>query len=198
MQFFSNRLGNVSNPHQSYEYEDAYQDEARYANHHSHYSHDYNASYDNGYNNRPDEHYMGGSSYSNRPHYQSGDANTYARGDYPPRSPYPNSTTPTPGNRSSGAASKFTHIAEAGHRITEVLVIEPTSFEEIPSVVQALRDYKSVVLNLAAMSPDYTQRAIDFITGGTHAMDGNYERIGEGIFLFTPSCVQVSTQAHST
>ncbi|MBD2461498.1 cell division protein SepF [Oscillatoria sp. FACHB-1407] len=85
-------------------------------------------------------------------------------------------------------------MADAGHRVPEVLVIVPTSFEEIPHVVQALREYKSVVLNLAAMSPDYTQRTIDFITGGTHAMDGNCERIGEGIFLFTPNCVRVSNQ----
>jgi cell division inhibitor SepF len=72
--------------------------------------------------------------------------------------------------------------------------MEPKSFEEMPQAIQALRERKSVVLNLTMMDPDQAQRAVDFIAGGTYALDGHQERIGESIFLFTPSCVQVSTQ----
>lgn len=79
--------------------------------------------------------------------------------------------------------------------ISEVVVIEPRSFEEMPQVIQALRERKSVVLNLTIMDPDQAQRAVDFVAGGTYAIDGHQERIGESIFLFTPSCVQVSTQS---
>ncbi|NES86597.1 MAG: cell division protein SepF [Moorea sp. SIO2B7] len=79
--------------------------------------------------------------------------------------------------------------------ISEVLVVDPRSFEEMPQVIQALRERKSVVLNLTMMDPDEAQRAVDFVAGGTYAMDGHQERIGESIFLFTPSCVQVSTQS---
>jgi cell division inhibitor SepF len=50
-----------------------------------------------------------------------------------------------------------------------------------------------VVLNLTIMDPDQAQRAVDFVAGGTYAIDGHQERIGESIFLFTPNCVQVST-----
>ena len=78
--------------------------------------------------------------------------------------------------------------------ISEVLVIEPRTFEEMPQAIQALRERKSVVLNLTIMDPDQAQRAVDFVAGGTYALDGHQERIGESIFLFTPSCVQVSTQ----
>jgi cell division inhibitor SepF len=77
--------------------------------------------------------------------------------------------------------------------ITEVIVIEPHSFEEMPQVIQALRERKSVVLNLNIMDPEEAQRAVDFVAGGTYAMDGHQERVGESIFLFTPSCVKVST-----
>lgn len=75
----------------------------------------------------------------------------------------------------------------------EVTVIEPQSFEEMPQVISALRDRKSVVLNLNMMNPEEAQRAVDFVAGGTYAMDGHQERVGESIFLFTPSCVKVST-----
>ncbi len=78
--------------------------------------------------------------------------------------------------------------------ISEVVVMEPRSFEEMPQAIQALRERKSVVLNLTIMDPDQAQRAVDFVAGGTYAIDGHQERIGESIFLFTPSCVQVSTQ----
>ena len=78
---------------------------------------------------------------------------------------------------------------------SEVVVMEPRTFEEMPQAIQALRERKSVVLNLTMMDPDQAQRAVDFIAGGTYALDGHQERIGESIFLFTPSCVQVSTQS---
>lgn len=83
----------------------------------------------------------------------------------------------------------------AANGISEVVVMEPRSFEEMPQAIQALRGRKSVVLNLTLMDPDQAQRAVDFIAGGTYALDGHQERIGESIFLFTPSCVQVSTQS---
>lgn len=83
----------------------------------------------------------------------------------------------------------------AANSTAEVVVFEPRSFEEMPQVIQALRERKSVVLNLTIMDPDEAQRAVDFIAGGTYAIDGHQERIGESIFLFTPSCVQVSTQS---
>lgn len=76
---------------------------------------------------------------------------------------------------------------------SEVVVMEPRSFEEMPQAIQALRERKSVVLNLTVMDPDQAQRAVDFVAGGTYAIDGHQERIGESIFLFTPNCVQVST-----
>jgi cell division inhibitor SepF len=81
----------------------------------------------------------------------------------------------------------------AANGMSEVVVMEPRSFEEMPQAIRALRERKSVVLNLNIMDPDQAQRAVDFVAGGTYAIDGHQERIGESIFLFTPSCVQVST-----
>ena len=43
------------------------------------------------------------------------------------------------------------------------------------------------------MDPDQAQRAVDFVAGGTYAIDGHQERVGESIFLFTPSCVNVTS-----
>ncbi len=78
------------------------------------------------------------------------------------------------------------------NNIAEVVVVEPHSFDEMPQVIQTLRERKSVVLNLNVMEPEEAQRAVDFVAGGTYAIDGHQERIGESIFLFTPNCVKVS------
>jgi cell division inhibitor SepF len=80
----------------------------------------------------------------------------------------------------------------------EVIVMEPRAFGEMPQVIQALKERKSVVLNLTMMNPEEAQRAVDFVAGATYTIDGHQERIGDSIFLFTPSCVQVSTQVGGT
>ena len=90
-------------------------------------------------------------------------------------------------------ASNVIGMPGAMNGTSEVVVMEPRSFEEMPQAIQALRERKSVVLNLTIMDPDQAQRAVDFVAGGTYAIDGHQERIGESIFLFTPNCVQVST-----
>ena len=77
----------------------------------------------------------------------------------------------------------------------EVLLMEPRSFEEMPQAIEALRERKMVVLNLTMMEPDQAQRAVDFVAGGTYAMNGHQERVGESIFLFTPLSVQVTTSS---
>ncbi len=100
------------------------------------------------------------------------------------------------GSRSSSAVLGSNVIGMPGalNGMSEVVVIEPQSFEEMPQVIRSLRERKSVVLNLTHMDADQAQRSVDFIAGGTYAIDGHQERIGESIFLFTPNCVQVRTQ----
>ncbi len=105
----------------------------------------------------------------------------------------PMSTMETDVATGSKPMSNVIGMPGAINGISEVLVLEPRTFEEMPQAIQALRERKSIVLNLTIMDPDQAQRAVDFVAGGTYALDGHQERIGESIFLFTPSCVQVST-----
>jgi cell division inhibitor SepF len=79
------------------------------------------------------------------------------------------------------------------HGVSEMVLIEPRSFEEMPQVIDALRQRKSVILNMTLIRQEEAQRSVDFVAGGTYAIDGHYERIGDNIFLFTPNCVQVSS-----
>jgi cell division inhibitor SepF len=77
---------------------------------------------------------------------------------------------------------------------TEILMVEPRSFEEIPKVVSALKERKTVILNVSLMDAESAQRSVDFVAGGAYAIDGRQERLAETVFLFTPSFVQISNQ----
>ncbi len=134
----------------------------------------------------------------------------YLDGDYDDELDYDGGEPPQPGftPRSSALALTSDFTADdpfAGTNVigmpglstaaAEVTLMEPRSFDEMPRAIQALRERKTVILNLTMMEPDQAQRAVDFVAGGTFAIDGHQERVGESIFLFAPSCVTVTTAA---
>ncbi len=92
-------------------------------------------------------------------------------------------------------SSKVVGMPGISNSSSEVSLMEPRSFDEMPKAIQALRERKTVILNLTMMDPDQAQRAVDFIAGGTYAIDGHQERVGESIFLFAPSCVNVTSSS---
>jgi cell division inhibitor SepF len=138
--------------------------------------------------------------------YDETDGDAY-RGEYqPPESPIPQPVVEEErrgSRRATGetrSTSKNNVVGMPGimHGVSEMILIEPRSFEEMPQVIDALRHRKSVILNMTLVRQEEAQRAVDFVAGGTYAIDGHYERIGDNIFLFTPNCVQVTTPAHVT
>ena len=92
-------------------------------------------------------------------------------------------------------SSKVVGMPGIANSSSEVSLMEPRSFDEMPQAIQALRERKTVIINLTMMDPDQAQRAVDFIAGGTYAIDGHQERVGESIFLFAPSCVNVTSSS---
>jgi cell division inhibitor SepF len=76
---------------------------------------------------------------------------------------------------------------------SELVVMYPRKFEEMPAMIEALRERKSIVVNLTTIEPDQAQRCVDFIAGATYAIDGKQERVADSIFLFTPSCVTLTS-----
>ena len=104
-----------------------------------------------------------------------------------------NSRRTTAETRSASKISNVVGMPGIMNGVSEMILIEPRSFEEMPQVIDALRHRKSVILNMTLIRQEEAQRSVDFVAGGTYAIDGHYERIGDNIFLFTPNCVQVST-----
>jgi cell division inhibitor SepF len=81
---------------------------------------------------------------------------------------------------------------------TQVVVIEPRAFEEALEIIEHLRLKKSVILNLHLLDTAQSQRVVDFLSGATHAIDGNQQRIGDGVFIFTPNNVSIRSETEKS
>lgn len=95
-------------------------------------------------------------------------------------------------NKESFSKDNVIGMPGISSEVAEVVFMQPQNFDEMPQAIQALRERRTIILNLTQMDPEEAQRAVDFVSGGNFATDGSQERLGEGIFLFAPSCVKVT------
>ena len=75
---------------------------------------------------------------------------------------------------------------------SEVVVVEPRSFDDAAAIVQHLKDRKIVMLNLHLLDKEQSQRTIDFVCGASQALNGNPKKVGDLVFVFAPSNVTLS------
>lgn len=74
----------------------------------------------------------------------------------------------------------------------KVIVSEPDRFEEAQAMADHLKNRRQVILNFEATRPEISQKIIDFISGAVYALDGHSQQLGQNIFLFAPSSVEIS------
>ena len=70
--------------------------------------------------------------------------------------------------------------------------MEPNSFEEAQSIADQLKNRRPVIVNLENAEKVLAKRIVDFISGTTYALNGNMQKVGNGIFLFVPTNVDIS------
>lgn len=69
----------------------------------------------------------------------------------------------------------------------KIIILEPTSFDDVKGISDHLKERKQVVINLEKTEKNTAQRILDFLSGVTYALNGNMQKVGQSIFLFTPS-----------
>ena len=72
-----------------------------------------------------------------------------------------------------------------------VVVIQPESFEEAKDITNHLKGKKPVVVNLELVDKTVARRIVDFLSGSVYALDGDIEKISNGIFLIAPHNVGI-------
>ncbi len=88
-------------------------------------------------------------------------------------------------------------VNHPNYRGYEVRVIEPRSFDDAAQIVQHLKDRKTIVLNLHLLDKEQSQRTIDFVCGAAHALNGKPQKVGDLVFVFTPSNVTLSVDVNA-
>lgn len=68
----------------------------------------------------------------------------------------------------------------------KVVVVQPVSFEDSKEIADHLKTKKPIVVNLENIDREVAKQIIDFLSGAVYALDGNIQRISNGIFLIVP------------
>lgn len=93
-----------------------------------------------------------------------------------------------------GVHPKIVSLRPGGEVSHEVVVMYPTSFSETLTAVHYLKERHTVIVNVTGMEEAESQRFVDFISGSAYALDGGQERVGEGIFVLTPSHINIRSK----
>lgn len=76
----------------------------------------------------------------------------------------------------------------------KVNIIKPSTFDEAPQICDNLKENKIVVVNTTGLEPRTAQRLLDFIAGATYALGGDLQEVEHGIYVLSPSMVDVTRE----
>jgi len=68
------------------------------------------------------------------------------------------------------------------------------SFDDARRAADGLKDGQQQIVNLEQTPADMAERITDFLNGATYALEGSVEKIGEQVYLFTPSSVTIDVE----
>lgn len=73
-----------------------------------------------------------------------------------------------------------------------LMVVHPQSYEQGAVLAENLKNYRPVIVNLEKMPAEEARRLLDFLSGAVFALGGQVSRVSNGIFVFTPSNIDLS------
>ncbi|AZV56005.1 cell division protein SepF [Clostridium sp. AWRP] len=75
----------------------------------------------------------------------------------------------------------------------KVRIVKPTTYEEAADICDELKNRKIIVINTTGLEIRIAQRLLDFMGGASYALGGNLEEIEKGIYILSPSSVEVNS-----
>ncbi len=68
----------------------------------------------------------------------------------------------------------------------KVVVMQLTTFEDAKDIADHLKTKRPVVINLEKLDKEVSRRVVDFLSGAVYGVDGNIQKVANGIFLIAP------------
>jgi len=93
--------------------------------------------------------------------------------------------TPAP----TGRRGKVVNIQSTAQM--KVVVVQLQSFEDARDIADHLKSKKPIVINLENLETDVSRRVVDFLSGAVYGVDGNIQKVANGIFLIAPNNVGI-------
>jgi cell division inhibitor SepF len=103
----------------------------------------------------------------------------------------PNLVAPPPDPAPFHSSAVRTIPAQPSNRLH---VMNPASFNEAREIADRVKGKAPVIMNLARTDKDTARRLLDFASGLTYALSGKIRKVADGVFLLTPSGVEVSAE----
>lgn len=76
----------------------------------------------------------------------------------------------------------------------KVSIVKPKTYDEVVDICDDLKEGKIVIINSIELDPKVGQRLIDFVSGATYSLNGTLEEIEKGIYIVSPSNVEVDSE----
>ena len=80
----------------------------------------------------------------------------------------------------------------------KLVLVEPKNFDESSKIVDNLKGRKPLILNLEKLDGDTARKIFDFVSGAAYALDGNIQKVANGIFIVAPENVEISASEENT
>lgn len=84
-----------------------------------------------------------------------------------------------------------------GRLSTQISMFQPVSFEEALDVVEALRARHASTISLDKLKKSDAARLVDFVAGASAALDGDFHKMTEQVFVFCPANIKIVNPAKS-
>lgn len=98
-------------------------------------------------------------------------------------------------DREEGSTKHSVHrSASLAGGASEVLVLNPEFFNDAPSIVNKIKENKTVVVNLKNTEYEDGRKIFDFLNGAVFALEGTINKIADNVFILAPKQVSVSTE----
>lgn len=75
---------------------------------------------------------------------------------------------------------------------TQISIFTPVSFEEAIEIVECLRSRAATTISLENMKKVDANRLVDFVAGASAALDGDFHKLSEQVYVFCPSNIRIT------
>ena len=96
--------------------------------------------------------------------------------------------------RKNNTNNKVVSMPQTQSQAIQMVISQPTNFEQSEEICRFLKDKKSIIVNLEYVNKDVARRIVDFISGGVYALDGYIQKVSNSIFLVAPSNYEITNE----